>query len=44
VGIFFGTIFYFRLSEIGLEMKLGPQGKFDGISGLVHGFHTHKDD
>jgi hypothetical protein len=42
VVIFIGTIFYFHFSEIGLEMKIGPHGKVDGISRFVWGCHTHK--
>jgi hypothetical protein len=42
VGIFVGTTFDFRFSEIPLEMRLGIHGFVDGICGLVLG-HTHKD-
>jgi len=44
VGIFVGTILAFHFSEIGLEMRLGPHGKVDGIFGLVWGSHTHKEE
>jgi hypothetical protein len=44
VGIFVGTSFDFHFSEIGLEMRLGPHGKVDGICGFVWGCHTHKED
>jgi hypothetical protein len=44
VGIFVGTSFDFRFSEINLEMRLGPHGKVDGICGFVWGCHTHKED
>jgi hypothetical protein len=37
VGIFVVTSFDFHLSEIGLEMRLGPHGKVDGICvGVPH--------
>jgi hypothetical protein len=44
VGIFIGTILAFNLSEIGPGMRSGPQGKVDGICGLVMGCHTHKEE
>jgi hypothetical protein len=34
VGIFIGTRFAFRFSEVILGMRLGPHGKVDGICGL----------
>jgi hypothetical protein len=37
-------ILTFIFSEIGLEMRLGPHGKVDGICGFVWGCHTHKED
>jgi hypothetical protein len=43
VGIFVGTSFDFRFSEINLEMRLGPHGKVDGICGFVWGGHTQKE-
>jgi hypothetical protein len=42
VEIVVGTSLSFLFSEIDLEMRLGPHGQFDGICGLVMGFHTHK--
>jgi hypothetical protein len=44
VGIFVGTRLAFRLSEIGLGMRLGPHGQVDGLYGFVLGFHTHKEE
>jgi hypothetical protein len=44
VGIFIGTSFDFCFNEIGLEIRLGPTWKVDGLCGFVWGFHTHKED
>jgi len=44
VGIFIGSKLAFRLSEIGLGMRLGPHVKGDEICGLVWVCHTHKED
>jgi uncharacterized membrane protein YccC len=35
MGIFVGTILSFSFNEIGLGMRIGPYGKFDGICGIV---------
>jgi hypothetical protein len=44
VGIFVGTILSFRLSEIGLGMRLGPHRKVDWLYGIMMGCHTHKEE
>jgi hypothetical protein len=43
VGIFIGTRLAFCFSEIDPRMRLGPQGKVDGLCGLVMGCPTHKE-
>jgi len=44
VGILVGTRSSFCFSEIKLGMRSSPYGKFDGLCGLVLGFHTHKEE
>jgi hypothetical protein len=44
VGIFVGTILFFRFRENALEMKLGLHGHGDGPCGFVLGCHTYKDE
>jgi hypothetical protein len=44
VGIFFGTISQFVLSENTLGVELGIHGFGDGLCGIVLGFHTHKEE